>query len=118
MCVCVSVFIYFLFFVSFTMKCCQESGLLSISMLKVIQIFAVLYLIKKNKGGHVHVGKKKEEEWIFKNTIMLVNFIHKLVCFIGFIAAMAIVKWNLGNDKSPNSSPISSNEKKEKKTNI
>ena len=46
---------------------------------------------------------------------MLVNFIHKLVCFIGFIAAMAIVKWNLGNDKSPNSSPISSNEKKEKK---
>ena len=62
MCVCVSVFIYFLFFVSFTMKCCQESGLLSISMLKVIQIFAVLYLIKKNKDGHVHVGKKKEEE--------------------------------------------------------
>ena len=58
-------------FVSFTMKCCQESGLLSISMLKVIQIFAVLYFHvfdkmtkrrikkKKNKDGHVHVGGKK-----------------------------------------------------------
>ena len=56
---------------SFAMKCCQESGLLSISMLKVIQIFAVLYFqvfdkmtkrrIKKNKDGHghVHVGKNR-----------------------------------------------------------
>ena len=118
--VCQAYFIYcsvmcLCFSLSLTMECCQESGLLSISMLKVIQIFAVLYLIKKNKDGHVHVGKKKEEEWIIKNTIMLVNFIHKLVCFIGFIATMTIVKRNLGNDKSPNSSPISSNEKKERK---
>ena len=64
-------------FVSFTMKCCQESGLLSISMLKVIQIFAVLYFHvfdkmtkrrikkKKNKYGHVHVGgKKRKNEYL------------------------------------------------------
>ena len=117
-CVCV--------FVSFTMKCCQKSGLLSISMLKVIQIFEVLYfhvfdkmtkrrIKKKQRWPCSCRQKKREEEWIFKNTIMLVNFIHKLVCFIGFIAAMTIVKWNLGNDKSPNSSLISSNEKKERK---
>ena len=124
MCVCVCVCV---FFVSFTMKCCQKSGLLSISMLKVIQIFAVLYFhvfdkmtkrrIKKKKKQiwSCSCRGKKKEEWIFKNTIMLVNLIHKLVCFIGFIAAMTIVKWNLGNDKSPNSSLISSNEKKERK---
>ena len=104
------------------MKYCQESGLLSISMLKVIQIFIVLYfhmfdktttrrIKKKNKDGHVHVERKKEkekEEWIFKNTIMLVNFIYKWVCFIGFIAAMKIVKRMLGNDNfdSVSSSPL------------
>ena len=69
MCVCVC-------FVSFTMKCCQESGLLSISMSKVIQIFAVPYFHvfdkmtkRKNKKkkiyiyiyGHVHVEGEKEE---------------------------------------------------------
>ena len=95
--------------------------------LKVIQIFAVLYFHVFDKMTKKRIKKKqrwpcscreKKEEWIFKNTIMLVNFIHKWVCFIGFIVAMMIVKQNLGNDKSPNSSPISSNEKNERKTNI
>ena len=39
---------------------------------------------------------------------MLVNFIYKWVCFIGFIAAMKIVKRMLGNDNfdSVSSSPL------------
>ena len=51
---------FFLFFiyVSFTMKCCQESGLLSISMLKVIPIFAVLYFHVFDKMTIRRIKKK------------------------------------------------------------
>ena len=57
-CVCVCVCVCF---VSFTMKCCQESGLLSISMLKVIQIFAVLYFHVFDKMTKRRI--KKKQRW-------------------------------------------------------
>ena len=58
-CVCVCVCVCF---VSFTMKCCQESGLLFISMLKVIQIFAVLYFHMFDKMTKRRI-KKKKQRW-------------------------------------------------------
>ena len=59
LCVCVCVCVCF---VSFTMKCCQESGLLFISMLKVIQIFAVLYFHMFDKMTKRRI-KKKKQRW-------------------------------------------------------
>ena len=44
------------------MKCCQESGLLFISMLKVIQIFAVLYFHMFDKMNKRRI-KKKKQRW-------------------------------------------------------
>ena len=63
-CVCVCVFFFFFFFLNvfFTMKYCQESGLLSISMLKVIQIFAVLYFHMFDKMTKRRI-KKKKQRW-------------------------------------------------------
>ena len=58
MCVCVC-------FVSFTMKCCQESGLLFFSMLKVIQIFVVLYFHMFDKMTKRRIKKKKKKMAMF-----------------------------------------------------
>ena len=82
----------------------QIFAVLYFHMLDKMTIRRIIIIIIKNTDGHVHV-----EEQILKNTIMLVNFIHKWVfnthkkflrCVsLDFIAATRMVKQNIRQQK-------------------